>query len=400
MRSTVHRYPIVALTVSVILGLGLGVGLGQVRRTPQSASPADWVQIFDQTAPTVLLVEASESPPRLGTGFAISDDEVLTARHLVMGAEQVQLRDATGRIWSARVLGTDARTDLALLKVIDGNLTPASLGQSRSLRVGAEVAAIGNPFGLGHSLSTGVVAHLDRRLEQSADGPRVDFVQLSIPLNPGNSGGPVFDTQGQVVAVLAGTHTQGQGIAFGVPVEVLLADLPALRTGTHISRAFLGLRAQPSEGGLLVADVVASSPADRAGILPGDALSAVAGESVITRTDLTALLDHLPGGETISVRLLRDGAVVVVDVVLGDWAEQPVVIGGMTLRSHPGSGGIVVAVRPRSRAERAGIVIGDTVRRVNGLPVRAPAEVRNALTGSPSAQVELARDNVALIVSI
>jgi serine protease Do len=263
------------------------------------------------------------------------------------------------------------------------------------------VLAIGNPFGLGHSLSVGVVGHRGRKLAAGvADLPRVDFVQLSMPLNPGNSGGPIFDRAGRVVGVLSGTHAQGQSIAFAVPVEALVEALDALRSGARMSRAFLGLTSRADGSSLEVVSVVPAGPADRAGIRAGDQISAFDGTQVARPSELQAVLDRLSGGTRTSARLLRDGQLQVVDVTLADWAEQPVVVGGMTLRAAPGAGGEVVAVRPRSRAERADIRVGDVVRSVNGVPVRAPADVKESLTGGTSAQLDLVRSGVPVSVQL
>jgi serine protease Do len=224
-------------------------------------------------------------------------------------------------------------------------------------------------------------------------------LQLAIPLNPGNSGGPIFDSEGQVVGVLSGTHTQGQAIAFAVPVEAVVAGLPALRDGARVSRAFLGIRTDVDNGALRVTSVIPSGPADRAGIRTGDLITALSGVSVATSIDLHERLDALTGGEMAAVRLLRDGQLVLLDVRLGDWAEQPIVVGGMTLRPRAGSGGEVVALRPRSRAERAGVQVGDRVLKVSGLPVQAPADVREFLMGG-ALQLVLAREGQSVAVQL
>jgi len=386
--------PVLVVLLVALSALAIGGWLGRCSAPEDPAAP-HWPDVFDAVSPSVILVGVDGPDHRVGAGIAVSESEVLTARHLVVGATGVWVKDLSGRRVPADVVGTDARTDLALLWA-DAAWSPARLGSSRGVRVGDPVMAIGNPFGLGHSLSAGVVAHRGRRLAAGADGPRVDFLQLSIPLNPGNSGGPILDRWGEVVGVLSGTHTQGQAIAFAIPIEAATSGLDALRSGAHISRAFLGLDAVLDEGALRVEQVVPSGPADRAGIRPGDALTAVAGETLRSPEELTALLDRLPGGRDITLRLLRDGQLVLVELTLGDWAEQPVVVLGMTLRAAPGAGGEVVAVRPRSAAERAGVHVGDVVIRVNGLPVQAPVDVKAALGTGGAASVEVARDGVAL----
>lgn len=382
-----------------LVGLSVGYGLG--RSAPRE--PAEWptyAAVFDRVAESVVNVSLEGPSARVGSGFAVSSDEVVTARHLVVDAEQVLVRDIHGRTLPAAVVGTDARSDLALLKVPDAGLVAVSLGGSADLRIGETVIAIGNPYALSHSLAVGVVGGRGRRLESTEDGPQVDFLQLSMPLNPGNSGGPVFDRDGRVVGVLSGTHAQGQAIAFAVPVDTLEASLPALRAGQRVSRSFLGLGVVLDGGSVLVSNVIPSSPADRAGIRAGDRLSALAGDVIDSPADVTRTLDRLAGGARASVRLLRDGKLVVLDVTLADWAAQPVVIGGMTLRPAPGAGGEVVAIRPRSRAEKAGIVVGDVVRGVDGVPARAPADIRDALADGAPAQLDLVRGGVPLSVQL
>ncbi len=393
-----HALPAALVLLAVAAAAWLGFQAGS--RGPTGPWPT-YAEVFDRVAPVVVNVSVEGPETRVGSGFAVSTTEVVTARHLVVDAGAVVVRDIGGWALPAEVVGTDARTDLALLRVRGGGLQPAVLGASNPLRVGYTVIAIGNPYGLGHSLAVGVVGHRGRRLSPDADdGPRVDFLQLSLPLNPGNSGGPIFDREGRVVGVLSGTHAQGQAIAFAVPVEVLVDSLEPLRRGARVSRAYLGLRTRTEDQSLVVTQVIPSSPADRAGLRPGDALSAFAGEAVVTPDDLQAVLDQRQGGERVSVRVLRDGQLLVLDVTLADWASQPVVVGGMTLRAVPGSGGEVVAVRPRSRAERAGVRVGDQVRSVNGVPVRAPADVKDALSDGAPAQLDLVRGGVPVQVQL
>lgn len=397
--------PRTATGLARLLGPGSALVLGLLAIVGWTRPPAaqDWptyAMVFEEVAPSVVNVHLDGATARLGTGFAVAPTRVVTARHLIAGVERVEVRDVHGRSWPARVVGTDARVDLALLELEGGQLQPVRLGTSDGLRVGDTVAAVGNPYGLGHTLSVGVVGHRGRRLSsESTAGPRVEFLQLSIPLNPGNSGGPVFDAQGRVVGVMTGTHAIAQAIAFAVPVEVLHAALPLLTAGARVSRAFLGVRTEADGEGERVIAVIPSSPADRAGIRAGDALSAIDGERLDEPGELDTVLDRLEAERVVSVRLLREGQLHVVDVVLSDWAEQPIVVSGMTLRPVPGSGGEVVAVRPRSRAERAGVAVGDLVRSVNGGPVYAPAEVKHALLG-PVGRMELVREGALVVVEL
>jgi len=387
----------VAASLAVGAGLGaLGLGLATFPRPWPS-----YAGLFDEVAPTVVNVTVGLPVARVGSGVAVSANEVVTARHLVVDADEISVRDVRGRRLDAELVGSDARADLALLRVGQGGLSPVPLGRASTLRVGDPVVAIGNPYGLGHSLAAGVVGHLGRRLSSEDDGPRVDFVQLSIPLNPGNSGGPVFAVDGELVGVLSGTHAQGQAIAFAVPVEVVRSVLPALRRGEHISRAYLGLRAVDDGADVLVRSVTPHSPADRGGVRPGDRLRAADGEPLTGAADLQQVLDRLAGGDQLVLRMDRPSeGEVQADVTLADWAQQPVVAAGMTLVPHPGLGGEVVAVRPRSRAERGGVQVGDRVRSIDGVPARAPADVKAAVGDGAALQLELVRQGVPLAVQL
>ncbi len=393
----------IGLLVALAAGLVLGALLHRAsmpvppEQPPGPAQP--FAQVFGQVHAQVVDIGVESPEARVGAGVVVSPTEIVTARHLVfdtVGPITVQL--SSGATQTAEVVGTDARTDLALLQV-EGPLTPAEMGHSRDVRVGDRVAAVGNPFGLGHSLSTGVVGALHRKLDQGA-GPRVDFLQLSIPLNPGNSGGPIFALDGRVIGVLTGTHAQGQAIAFAVPAERVTESLPLLRTGRQVSRGFLGVRVESDGAAVRITRVVPSSPADRAGLRPGDALTSFDDIALTEPRDLYDALDSLPGGARASIRLRRDGQLQIVDVELADWAEQPTVIAGMTLRPLPGSGGEVVAVRPRSRADRAGVMVADIVRTVNGLPMQAPADVKDTIPSDGTAQLELVREGASVNVQL
>jgi len=392
----------------VVAGVAIGVAFGVLvsQPAPVPVPPesrwTSYAEVYTRVAPVVVNVTLGSPEPRVGSGFAISGDHVVTARHIVVGADgPVTVRTVDGTALRAWVVGTDAKTDLALLEAEGPGFKPATMGRSSDLAVGDTVLAIGNPYGLGHSLAVGVLGSRDRRLEvEAGEGPRVDFLQLTIPLNPGNSGGPIFDEQGRVVGMLAGTHAQGQAIAFAVPVEALREVLPALMEGARMSTAFLGVRTEAAEGGVRVVSVVPSGPAGRAGIRAGDLIQYVGGTRVNTQAELRLAIDALPVTSYVFLKLARGGRTVAVDVGLEDRAERPLVVAGMTLRPEPGSGGRVMALRPRSRAERAGVLEGDLIRTVRGVPVLAPADVQDLLSGGEGARLDLLRHGIVVTVQL
>lgn len=390
-----------------LVGLGVlgGLVLGALIARAGLAPPVlvlpvpSYAAAVDQIAPSVVDIAVDAGEERVGAGFAISAGEIVTARHLVVGASRIDVRDAYGAMRRGRLVGDDARLDLALIEVDGAALPPAGLGRSITLRVGDPVLALGNPYGLGQSLSVGVVAGLRRRLSDG-DLPDANFLQLAVPLNPGNSGGPIVDGRGRVVGILTGTHTRGQAIAFAIPIEGLLGVLDDLRAGKRISRAWLGVRVEPVGEAVVVTSVMPTGPAAEALIRPGDRLTSLDGLRLNTPADLTAALDRSVGGQVVSLRLLRDGQLQLADVHLADWAAQPVVTSGLTLRPSPGAGGVVVAVRPGSRAESAGVEVGDIVRLVNGLPVRAPADVKSALQGGGADKLDVIRAGQGAVLTL
>ncbi len=386
-----------AWLVTGVLG-GLLIGVVVFRTAPETVGWTSYSDVYQAVAPSVVNVAVDGESLGVGSGFAVGTDKVVTARHLVQGATSISVLGLDGLEYEAAVLGSDARTDLALLDVPGASLQPVRLGRSHTLMVGDTVLAIGNPYGLGHSLAQGVVGGQQRAMD-GGDG-NAAFVQLSIPLNPGNSGGPILDDRGLVVGVLAGTHAQGQAIAFAVPVDVLSSALPALLRGDELTRAWMGVRGVAVTQGLQLDAVVAGGPADRAGLRVGDILSTVGEMPVLTPDAFNDVLSALPPHGKVAVGLLRDGERMAIPVLLADRAARSVVASGMTLRAAPGAGGEVVAVRPGSRADRAGVFEGDVIRSVSGFVVQSPADVQDLLAGRNAVRLEMVRDGAMMAVTL
>jgi len=391
-----NRASAVVLGIVWLISVAVAVGVTRLSTGPlPTLAP-----LVRRVGPSVVSVDVSGDVPGKGSGFAVSPTEVVTARHLVVDTDAIEIRTAGGRTLAARVLGTDARTDLALLEVPDAELPPVRLGRGDRVTVGDWVIGVGNALGLGPTPVVGIVAQQGSRLDAAAPGPRVEFWQLSLALNPGHSGGPVFDDRGRVVAVLQGRHTQGQAVAFAVPIEAFRAVEERLRGGEAISRAYLGLQPHEQDGRLVVTSVVPSSPADRGALRPGDVLVALDDTPLSTERDLQRVLDRLSGGVQTTLVIERGGQPREARVQLTDWAQQPVVVAGMTLVPADGAGASIVALTEGSRADRAGLRVGDLVRALDGMPVQAPATIRDHLVGGAGARLQVFRDDQLRQLSI
>jgi serine protease Do len=268
----------------------------------------------------------------LGSGFLIdAEGHVVTNAHVVDGADEVHVKLADEREFDAKVVGRDARLDLAVLALQGAkDLPAASLGKSEQLRVGEYVVAIGNPFGLGHTVTMGIVSAKGRSI---GAGPYDDFIQTDASINPGNSGGPLFDLQGRVVGINSAINPNGQGIGFAIPIDMLKDVLPQLLAKGHVDRGHLGVAFKPIDAklartlkldkarGAYVADVERGSPADRAGLESGDVIVKVEGRDVTHAEELPRLIALHPPGTKLAIDVLREGKSRSFEVELGKLRE-------------------------------------------------------------------------------
>jgi serine protease Do len=265
-------------------------------------------------------------PPRgVGSGFILTaDGEVLTNNHVISEARDVRVVLHDGREFRARVVGSDARTDVALLKLQGaGALEAAILGDSDTLEVGEWVVAIGNPFGLEHTVTAGIVSAKGRTTRdvpiRGAVGAHYwNFIQTDASINPGNSGGPLINMAGQVVGINTAVHGGGTGISFAIPINMAKQLLPALRKDGKVTRTFLGVFIHPVSPeiarrsglspprGAYIHDVVAGAPAARAGIREADIILEFAGKAVDDKT-LPWVASTAAIGEDVPVKLWRRG---------------------------------------------------------------------------------------------
>jgi serine protease Do len=262
--------------------------------------------------------DAVSKQQALGSGFIVDPKgHVVTNAHVVEGADTVKVRLADDREFKAKVVGKDERLDVAVLQLENapGDLPVAALGQSEGTRVGEYVVAIGNPFGLGNTVTMGIVSAKGRTI---GAGPYDDFIQTDASINPGNSGGPLFNLRGQVVGINTAINPQGKGIGFAIPVDAVKQVYGELVATGHVSRGRLGVVIQGMDEdlakavgldrarGALVEDVEAGGPADRAGIKSGDVLLAVDGQPVGRSEDLPRMVAAHHPGTSVKLTVLHD----------------------------------------------------------------------------------------------
>ena len=258
-----------------------------------------------------------------GTGFVLDDDgTILTNAHVVENATNVVVRFSDQKTARAQIRGRDRSSDLALLKVDPKglDLRPLTLGTSAGVKVGDPTVAIGNPFGLERTLTTGVVSALQRRIEAPDGFEITNVIQTDAAINPGNSGGPLIDASGRVIGINSAIRTGGSGegnigIGFAVPIDTAKRVLPTLREGKDVERAYLGVTSATVtpelnlrvDRGAVVQDVAPLSPADEAGIGIGDVIVKLGGEDVRSTDDVTRIVDRHEPGDEVDVEVVRAG---------------------------------------------------------------------------------------------
>lgn len=342
----------------------------------------------------------------LGSGFVIGEDGlILTNNHVIEDASKIVVTLEDEKKYDAEVVGRDDKTDIALIRINPGRkLRVVELGDSDALKVGEWVIAIGNPFGLSHTVTAGIVSAKGRYLQQ---GNYDDFIQTDAAINPGNSGGPLINMRGEVVGINTAifSRTGGNiGIGFAIPINLARELIPQLREKGRVIRGWLGVKIQKvtpeiaehfgmeKPEGALVAEVIPGTPAEDAGLQVGDVIVEFDGQKVRESNDLPRIVARTRPGKKVRVKVLREKRLKTIEVEVGELKEEETVVAGReadyglrvqtltpqiaeSLDLQPGTKGVIItAVEPGSSADDAGLRRGDVILEVNRKPVENESE--------------------------
>jgi serine protease Do len=329
----------------------------------------------------------------MGSGFIISDDGyIVTNNHVVEGADSVLVRLSDRREYDAAVVGTDPRSDLALLRIEATDLPVLTLGKAGELEVGEWVLAIGSPFGLDYSVTAGIVSAKGRSLPTERNENYVPFIQTDVAINPGNSGGPLFNLDGEVVGVNSQIFTRSGGsigLSFAIPASVVVNVVEQLKENGRVTRGWFGVTIQDVDKnlaesfgldrphGALIAQVAPNGPADKAGLEPGDVIISFDGAEVLTSADLPHVVGLIKPGTEVSVELVRNRQSQTLTVEVGGLeADDSYALNRQKGQAgYGGRLGLVVEETPREALERWGINGGVMVREVVPGAVAAQAGI-------------------------
>jgi serine protease Do len=443
------------VSLALILGAVLGAAPAPVTAQTPAAAPAPasdqsgilpesypWVRLAERLMPAVVNVRTVAEgqrgrapavpepfrrffPPQepggreqrrgVGTGFLVdSDGYLVTNHHVVDAASSIEVTLSDGRQFPAKVMGSDPETDVALLKIEATGMPTIPLGSSAKLKVAEPVMAIGNPFGLDHTVTVGIISGTGRFI---GAGRYDDFIQTDAAINPGNSGGPLINTRGEVVGINSAIASRSggfQGVGFAIPIDLAKPILQQLRASGKVTRGWLGVSIQPltpdlaksfgltATQGALVSSVVEGSPAAQAGVRPGDVVVRFDEKPIDGPRALPPLVALTEVGRTVNVIVLRDGAEQTLRLTVGNLSDSQVARASTTgerlmaerlgvglqeltpevarrLGVRDESGVVVTEVKPDSPAAQAGLASGDVIREVNRLPVRVLEDVERGM---------------------
>ncbi len=405
----------------ILLGVVLAITASTSARADLARRRNEIVEVVQKVSPAVVFIgtesevespfrgrrspleEFFGAPPQqrqrqqgLGSGVIVDPSGIIiTNDHVIRGASAIHVVLADGRELEAEVIGSDANNDLAVLKVSSKQALPAAkLGTSSDLMIGETVIAIGSPFGLSKTVTSGVVSATGRTFK--ADGRTYnDFLQTDAAINPGNSGGPLLNVDGDVIGINTAIFASAQGIGFAIPADKVRRIVDELTRFGKVRPAWVGLETQDLSPrlsrqlgwdrtyGVVVSDVEPGSPADQAGIRRGDVLAEMGGSRISDSEDYVTRARGYPARAAFPLVLFREGAQRTVQVTPVEFPPQLIEAlawNRLGLRVKPVRGAMAVqSVRPGSAADEVGLEPGDVILRVNNQPVAEPAAFQDAL---------------------
>lgn len=419
------------LLAGVLSGLAPGWGpapawaSGKADAIVAPASIPDLVEILSPTVVNISTARMVKNPltgreakqKGMGSGFIISEDGyIFTNNHVVEKADKIKVKLNDGKEYDAEIKGRDAATDLALIKITPLTKLPyAHLGDSDRSRIGEGVFAIGNPLGLSHTITAGIISAKGRVI---GAGPYDNFIQTDAAINPGNSGGPLCNLAGEVVGINTAIIAQAQGIGFAIPINMAKAILGDLKTSGKTTRGWLGETTQDitddirqslklkDRQGALVGDVFAGDAADKAGIKTGDVIREIAGKTVPDSRELARIVATLRVGSKVDIKIIRDGKEMTLPIVIAERKDPQEQASGNSTMEQFGmtvqevtpeiakyfalaekAGVIITSVKAGGPADEAGLKPRDIILKVNNSNIFGLPDYQKALTagdkGSP-----------------
>jgi serine protease Do len=398
-----------------------------------AVTPASIPDLVERISPAVVNISTARivkdilgrdfNQKGLGSGFIISEDGyIFTNNHVVDKADKIKVKLADGKEYDAEIKGKDASTDLALIKITSPTKLPyARMGDSDRSRIGEGVIAIGNPLGLDHTVTAGIISAKGRVI---GAGPYDNFIQTDASINPGNSGGPLCNLAGDVVGINTAIVAQAQGIGFAIPINMAKSILGDLKTSGKITRGWLGVTDQDitedmrqslklkDRTGVLVGNIFAGDAADKAGIKIGDIILEIAGKTVKDGRELGQIVANLHVGSKVDIKVLRDGKKITLPIVIaerkdvqepgsGNHATEQF---GMTAQEVtpeiakyfglPEKAGVIITeIKAGGQADDAGLKPRDIILKVNNIDISGLKEFDAALTAGD-------KDDSALLMLI
>ncbi len=369
-----------------------------------------------------------------GSGFIISEDGyLLTNNHVVEDADEITVSLGDRREYIAEVIGADERSDVALLKIEANDLPVLEIGESKNLKVGEWVVAIGSPFQLRFSVTSGIVSAKGRSIPNGSDSTYVPFIQTDVAINPGNSGGPLFDLEGKVVGINSQIYTRSggyMGVSFAIPIDYAMDVADQLKENGYVARGWLGVSIQEITSelaealemevpkGALISQIIDDSPAEKSGLKEEDVILFFDGEEIFYSSDLPLTVGAIRPGSEVNAMVLREGKKKTIQVRVGELPKDPAVAFNNTQQNILGivvenqnndnqrsfiEGVVVTSVDPEGIAYRSGIRRGDIIYSLGRVKINNVSEFRDVLSNlnrERNSTIGIARNGNKRILSL